>query len=71
MNYFVSDKKIMARQSIAEPLEKLSKHFLQIQKSYIVNFSKINALNTDFVIIGDHKIHIGSQYKNVLKDKLK
>lgn len=46
----------MVRQSIEETLEKLPKHFIQIQKSYIVNFSKINALNTDFVIIGDYKI---------------
>lgn len=61
----------MARQSIPETLEKLPKHFIQIQKSYIVNFSKINALNTDFVIIGDYKILIGAQYKYVLKDKLK
>jgi len=71
MNYYVSGKKIMARQNISEALNNLPHGFIQIQKSYIVNFSKIDAINTDLVVIGTHQVPIGSQYKANLLAKLK
>lgn len=71
MNYHVSGKKIMARQSIGEALANLPDHFFQIQKSYIINFSKINSVATDMVVIGSHEIPIGSQYRSKLLKKLK
>lgn len=71
MNYYVFGKKIMARQSISEALNGLPDSFIQIQKSYIANFSKIDAIKTDEVIIGIHKIPIGSQFKANLLDKMK
>ncbi len=71
MYYFVADKKIMARQSIAQALEVLPEGFIQIQKSFIVNFSKIDALASYHVVIGDTEIPIGSQYKEALLSKLK
>ncbi len=71
MYYFVSGKKIMARQSIAEALETLPENFIQIQKSYIVNFSKIGSVSTAYVHIANEQIPIGTQYKSILLDKLK
>jgi len=71
MYYFVSGKKIMARQSIGEALETLPENFIQIQKSYIVNFSKIDSVSTSHAIIGKVQIPMGSQYKTLLLDKLK
>ncbi|WP_083253277.1 LytR/AlgR family response regulator transcription factor [Flavivirga aquatica] len=71
MYYFVGDKKIMARQSIAEALETLPKNFIQIQKSYIVNFTKIDSVSTTQVVIGESQIPIGSQYKSIVLNQFK
>ncbi len=71
MYYFVGDKKIMARQSIGEALETLPDNFIQIQKSYIVNFTKIESVSTSHVQIGTAQIPIGSQYKSIVLNKLK
>jgi DNA-binding LytR/AlgR family response regulator len=71
MYYFVSDKKIMARQSIGEALSRLPNDFIQVQKSYIVNFSKITAIQTDSLFIDTIQIPIGNQYKAALLARLK
>lgn len=64
--YFVTDKKIMARESITTALSKLPDYFIQIQKSYIVNSLKITVVSTDFISINDEKIPIGHQFKSHL-----
>ena len=71
MYYFVGDKKIMARQSIGEALETLPENFIQIQKSYIVNFAKIDSVSASHVIIGETQIPMGSQYKSIVQNKFK
>ena len=71
MYYFVGDKKIMARQSIGEALETLPENFIQIQKSYIVNFAKIDSVSTTHVMIGETQIPMGSQYKSIVVNKFK
>lgn len=71
INYFVNGKKIMGRQSIAEALSQLNSNFFQIQKSYIVNFAKIDSVSSDYVVIGENKIPIGSQFKSLVLSKLK
>ena len=69
--YITGDKKIMARQSIAEALSLLTDDFLQIQKSYIVNFKKIESIGNDYVYIGKVKIPIGTQFKNKIQNRIK
>jgi two-component system LytT family response regulator len=69
--YYVAEKKIMARQSIAEALENLPENFSQIQKSYIVNFAKIDSVSSDYIVIGNNQIPIGSQFKSFVFSKLK
>lgn len=71
INYYVNGKKIMGRQSITEALSLLNNNFIQIQKSYIVNFAKINSISSDYVVIGDKRIPIGTSFKSNLKDRLK
>ena len=71
INYVVNGKKIMGRQSIAEALSQLNSNFFQIQKSYIVNFTKIDSVSSDYVVIGENKIPIGSQYKSFVLSRLK
>ena len=69
--YMTSNKKIMARQSINEAMQHLTADFIQVQKSFIVNFKKIDSITSDYVIIGKSKIPIGSQFKSVLTKKIK
>ena len=69
--YYVAEKKIMARQSIGDALKNLPDTFSQIQKSYIVNFAKIDSIRSDYIIIGKNEIPIGSQYKSLVLSKFK
>ncbi|PQB07329.1 hypothetical protein BST83_09280 [Polaribacter filamentus] len=71
MYYFVNDKKIMARQSIGEALNTLPENFIQIQKSYIVNLSKIDSVTSTHVHIGNTQIPMGTQYKPIVINKFK
>ena len=71
INYFVNGKKIMGRQSITEALSLLNDNFFQIQKSYIVNFTKIDSVGSDYVVIGENKIPIGSQFKSFILNRLR
>ncbi len=71
MYYMTDNKKIMARETIAEALQRLDANFIQIQKSFIVNFRKIDAIKTDHVLVGDTRIPIGNQYKQMLLTRIK
>ncbi len=70
INYIVSGKKIMGRQSIAEALSRLNNDFIQIQKSYIVNLTKVASFTSDYVVVGDTKLPIGPQFKSLVFKKL-
>ncbi|TGV04734.1 LytR/AlgR family response regulator transcription factor [Flavivirga rizhaonensis] len=71
INYHLSTKRIMGRQSISEALSNLPNNFIQVQKSYIVNFSKITTIQTDSLIIDKTQIPIGNQFKPNLLARLK
>lgn len=71
IHYVVAGKRIMARQSIGEALADLPDFFLQIQRSYIVNFHKIDSISSEYVSIGKRKIPIGDQFKPMLLRRLK
>lgn len=68
--YFSGKSKIMARQSIAEVLELLTDDFIQVQKSFIVNFRKINSMTPEHVVIGETHIPLGLQYKQALMERV-
>jgi DNA-binding LytR/AlgR family response regulator len=61
----------MARRSIGGALKNLPENFCQIQKSYIVNFSKIDSVSSDYIVIGNNQIPIDSQFKAFVLSKLK
>lgn len=69
--YMTAHKKIMARETIAEALQQLTTDFIQIQKSYIVNFKKITSIGTDYVMVHHTQIPIGTQFKTALLSKMK
>lgn len=71
MNYHLANKKIMARESVSNALDKLPESFIQIHKSYIVNIKAIDSFSTDTIIINQIKIPIGNQYKDQLTNFLK
>ena len=70
MYYFTPTQKIMTRQSIGEALTILDHNFIQVQKSFIVNFKKINSITSDYITIGSKQIPIGLQFKNELIKKM-
>ena len=70
INYVVNGKKIMGRQSIAEALSRLNNDFVQIQKSYIVNLTKVASFTSDCIVVGDTKLPIGPQFKSSVFTKL-
>jgi len=71
INYYLTDTKIMTRESIAEALSSLSSYFIQVQKSYIVNTKAINSFTNETIVIGSTQIPIGNQYKVALLENLK
>ena len=71
LNYILSSKKIIARQTITEALTILTGDYIQIHKSYIINPKKVSSFTTDYVVINGEKIPIGAQYKKPLISKFK
>jgi len=70
--FFTSEKKVMSLMSLKDALKKLpADQFLRIQKSYIVNFRKIDVIETDQVKIGEASIPIGETYKKAFLDKIR
>lgn len=47
-----------------------SNHFIQIHKSFIINFTKINYIQGNFVVLEEYRIPIGPKFKKDLFDKL-
>lgn len=63
ISYFLSEGKVVARQSIAEALKELPSHFVQCHKSFIVNCRKISFFEKDEIRLADIKIPIGNSYR--------
>lgn len=80
--YVVSDKnyvtvvtdsgKFSYLDSLKNWIQKLPKsHFVQVHKSYIINFGKIEKISGNVISMGDVKIPAGRIYKSTLFKKLK
>ncbi|WP_298903875.1 LytTR family DNA-binding domain-containing protein [uncultured Psychroserpens sp.] len=70
MVYHNLTKKILARETIGEALEKLPNTFIQTHKSFIVSIKHIEKLKSKYVYINDIKIPVSNRYKSTLEDKL-
>ena len=44
--------------------------FVQIHKSFIINFTKVKYIQGNVVMLIEHKIPIGAEYKTDLFDKV-
>jgi DNA-binding LytR/AlgR family response regulator len=69
MTYYANNKKILARETIQESLDKLPEKFIQIHKSFIINTDKISSFDNSKVIIeGQYHIPISDTFRsNFLK----
>lgn len=56
--------------SIENEISLLSKNFLRISKSYLVNTNYVKSFNKNFVQVGDEELSMGTKYKNVVIETL-
>jgi two-component system response regulator LytT len=63
-------KRYLLRGTIKDTLDQLDNRFIRIQKSYVVNFEKITAINSARVIINEQEIPIGKIYKEEVLHKI-
>lgn len=60
-------KKLIARTSLNEISEKLSKDFIRVQRGYIINTNYIDQIDQNAIQISDYTIPIGKKYReNIL-----
>jgi two-component system response regulator LytT len=65
-----NDKRFVTRGSIKSVLENLdSNKFVRTHRSYVVNFDKIKAINSTYILLNEEKIPIGSSYKEFILKK--
>jgi two-component system response regulator LytT len=63
-------KRFLVRGTIKDTLDQLDHRFIRIQKSYVVNFEKITAINSSNVIINQQELPIGKIYKEEILQKI-
>jgi DNA-binding LytR/AlgR family response regulator len=65
-------KRFVVRGSIKSVAENLDPtKFLRTHRSYVVNFDKIDAINSAYIVINDVKIPMGVSYRSSLLEKAK
>jgi len=66
-----TDKMILVSQTLTNFLEKLSKNFIRIHKSFVVNFDKLKLIDgNQIVLLNDAKLPIGKSYRKSVLDKI-
>jgi len=63
INYILTDRKIIARESISQALDILPSGFLQVHKSFIVNMTQVEIITKEELTTGGQKIPIGNSFK--------
>ncbi|MBI9035365.1 MAG: response regulator [Bacteroidales bacterium] len=64
---YTNDKKRhLIRSSMNNFIENLPSHFFRVHRSYTINLDHLEAINSLYVIMKDHKIPIGTNYRNQL-----
>lgn len=67
--FYLEDKKIMTLISLASLISVLPKEkFIQIHRSYIINFDKINFVQNNIISIGNYQLPISKTRKKELMD---
>jgi DNA-binding LytR/AlgR family response regulator len=66
-----ADKMILTPQTLSDFLEKISKDFIRIHKSFIINFKHLKMIDgNQIILINDTKIPIGKSYKKELLQRI-
>ena len=69
IRFFLEDKKIVTLLSMLKIIELLPKQkFIQIHRSYIINFEKINFIQNNIISIGKYQLPISKSRKKELMD---
>lgn len=72
VSIFTSEKRIITLETLKNmELLLAEQNFIRIHKSYIINKSKVNAINGNMVELGKQKIPIGKSYKSEVLQLLK
>lgn len=70
MDYHCINRKIMARETVQESLDKLPKNFVQTHKSYIVNTDKIISYGKNELNIGTETIPVSETFRSEVLKRL-
>jgi len=69
VRFFLEDKKIVTLLSLSKIIELLPKDkFIQIHRSYIINFEKINFIQNNIISIGQYQLPISKSRKKDLME---
>jgi len=69
---YCGGRPILTKSTLKNIEEKLpDQRFCRIHKSFIVSFEKIERIENNRIVIGEHRIPVGDQYRNVFYDRLK
>ncbi|MDP3352908.1 MAG: LytTR family DNA-binding domain-containing protein [Flavobacteriaceae bacterium] len=69
VRFFMEDKKIVSLATLTNLMNILpNDKFVQIHRSYIINFDKINFVQNDVVSIGNYQLSISKSRKKELMD---
>ena len=67
----ICNHKYLVRDSLNEYIKKLTKDFIRVHRSYIVNLVYLQAINNKFIIINDNQIPIGKNYRDEIMKTVK
>ena len=69
VRFFLEDKKIVTLLSMSKIIGLLPKEkFIQIHRSYIINFEKINFIQNNIISIGQYQLPISKSRKKELME---
>ena len=69
VRFFLEDKKIVTLLSLSKIIKLLPKEkFIQIHRSYIINFEKINFIQNNIISIGQYQLPISKSRKKELME---
>jgi len=69
VRFFLEEKKIVTLLSLSKMIELLPEQkFIQIHRSYIINFEKINFIQNNIISIGQYQLPISKSRKKELMD---
>ena len=69
VRFYLEDKKLVTLLSMSKIIELLPKEkFVQIHRSYIINFEKINFIQNNIISIGQYQLPISKSRKKELMD---